>query len=78
MKLNLYYLGESKKNQIFRTTQWNRAKDERIFKKPVYDEKYEQIGYIKEIFGPIKLPFISIKTIPGQEFTPESNLYVKV
>ena len=78
VKLNLYYLGESKKNRIFRTTSWNRGRDERVFRKTVYNEKYEKIGYIKEIFGPLSLPFISIKTIPGQEFNPKSNLYVKV
>ena len=78
VKLNLFYLGESKKNQIFRSTRWNRANDEKIFRKTVYNEEYEKIGYIKEIFGPLKLPFISIKTIPGQEFNPKSNFYVKV
>ena len=78
VKLDLFYLGKSKKNEIFRTKKWIRGKDEIIFKKPVFDENYEKIGYIKEIFGPIELPFISIKTIPDKELNPNSILYAKV
>lgn len=77
VKLNLYYLGESKKHQIFRVKNWK--KDfERVYKKPIYNEKYEQQGYIQEIFGPIKLPFISVKTLPDREFNPENEFYIKV
>jgi len=78
VKLNLYYMGQSTKNQIFRAKKWNRGKDEKIFQKPVYDEKYQKIGIIKEIFGPARLPFISIKKTSEKEVDPRGNLYVKM
>ncbi len=82
VKLNLFFLGESKKKHlIFRAKYWSRnGKNnlERIFKKSVFNEKYEKIGYIKDIFGPLNLPFISIKTFPGQEFNPNNNLYARM
>jgi len=77
VKLNLFYIGKSKKHQIFRAKQWNKSL-ERIFKQPVYNEKYEQIGNIKDIFGPINLPFISIKTLPNKLFEPNTKLYTKI
>lgn len=77
VKLNLKYYGRSKKHEIFRAMKWNTT-DERIFRKTVYNEKYEQIGYIKDIFGPAKLPFVSIKTSSEQEIDPLSSLYVKM
>jgi rRNA processing protein Gar1 len=77
VKLNLHYIGKSRKHQIFRAKKWDK-RDERIFQKPVYNEKYKQIGLIKEIFGPARLPFISIKTTSEQELNSMSNLYVKV
>jgi len=78
VRLDFYYLGKSKKHEIFRAKKWIKGKDERIFRKPVYNQKYEKIGYIKEIFGPVRKPFISIKTEPEKEFNPKRNLYVKV
>jgi len=77
VKLSLFHLGKSKKHQIFRVKKWNRSL-EKIYHKPVFNINYEEIGYIKEIFGPTTLPFISIKTLPNIEFNPESELYVKV
>jgi rRNA processing protein Gar1 len=44
----------------------------------VFNEKYEEIGYIKEIFGPVKLPYLSIKTLSGQSFNPNDEIYVKI
>lgn len=78
VKLNLFYLGESTKNKIFRATKWNIEIDAKIFRKIVYNENYDTIGIIKEIFGPIKLPFVSIRTRPEIEFNPKSTLYVKI
>ncbi len=67
VKLNLFYVGQSaKKNQIFRVNHWNNNL-ERILKQPLYDENYKIIGIIKDIFGPINLPFISIKTLPNSQ-----------
>lgn len=77
VKLSLFYIGKSKKHQIFRVKRWNRS-FEKIYRKPVFNMNYEEIGYIKEIFGPIALPFISIKTLPNKEFSPYNELYVKV
>ena len=77
VKLSLFYIGKSKKHQIFRVKQWNRN-FEKIYRKPVFNMNYEEIGYIKEIFGPISLPFISVKTLPNKEFSPDNELYVKV
>ena len=77
VKLSLFYLGKSKKHLIFRSKQWNRSL-EKIFKQSVFNEKYEEIGYIKEIFGPVTLPFISIKTLPGHDYNPKEELYVKI
>jgi len=78
VKLHLFYLGDSKKHIIFRSTQWSRGKDEKIFRKPVFDENYEKIGVIHDIFGPAEKPFISIRGNPGVEITPEKVLYVQV
>ncbi|MBD3256358.1 MAG: hypothetical protein GF383_14770 [Candidatus Lokiarchaeota archaeon] len=77
VKLRLFYLGASKKHHIFRTTQWD-TKLETIFKKQVFDEQYEKIGSIKDIFGPAKLPFISLKAPLERTFNPSSEFYVKV
>ncbi len=77
VKLSLFYIGKSKKHQIFRVKRWNRS-FEKIYHKPVFNKNYEEIGYIKEIFGPIALPFISIKTLPEKEFNPDNEVYVKV
>ncbi len=74
--MDLYHLGQSKKrHQIFRAKKWNENL-ERIFKKPIYNEKYEKVGDIKDIFGPKNLPFISIK---GTEvFNPNDVFYTKI
>lgn len=76
VKLNLFHLGQSKKqHQIFRAKNWT-DNLEKIFKKPVFNEKYEQIGQIKDIFGPKTMPFISIKTT--KPFDPKDVLYTKI
>ena len=77
IKLNLYYLGESKKHQIFRTRKWNESL-EKITNRPVFTEEFDEIGKIKEIFGPVNLPFISMKISPKKEFNPNDNLYAKM
>ena len=75
--LNLFYIGKSKKHQIFRVKQWN-SNLEKILKQPVYNEKYEKFGHIKDIFGPINVPFISIKTLPNQSFDQNVKVYTKL
>jgi len=78
VKLNLYYFGKSSKNhQIFRAKQWNN-KLEQIIKNSVYNEKYEKIGFIKDVFGPTDFPFISIKALPNQSFNPNDKIYTKI
>ena len=80
VRLNLFYLGQSnKKHQIFRVKQWN-INLERILKQPVFNEKYERVCYIKDIFGPIKLPFISIKVLPNQDqsINPNDIYFTKI
>jgi rRNA processing protein Gar1 len=77
IKLNLFFLGNSKKHHIFRAKRWDKNL-EAIFHKPVYTEKYEEIGYIKEIFGPINLPFISINILPNKKFNPNDTIYAKL
>ena len=79
VKLNyLHYIGKSTKNHIFRAKKWNREKDEKIFLKPVYNQKYKKIGVIKEIFGPARLPFIAIKITGEEDIDFRDNLYVKM
>lgn len=80
-KINQFtsYLGKSKaqKHEIFRAKKWN--KDfEKILKRPVYNESYDMIGKIYDIFGPEASPFISIKKTSNLEFNPEMKLYVKL
>jgi rRNA processing protein Gar1 len=78
VKLNLFYIGESaKKHQIFRVNHWNSSL-ERIIKQPIYNENYQIIGLIKDIFGPISLPFVSIKLRPNTQFNPNLNFYTKL
>jgi len=78
IKLNLFYVGQSaKKHQIFRVNHWN-SNLERILKQPLYDENYKVIGLIKDIFGPINLPFVSIKTRPNSQFDPNLKFYTKL
>ncbi|MCJ7647965.1 MAG: hypothetical protein MUP85_05085 [Candidatus Lokiarchaeota archaeon] len=77
VRLNLFYLGESKKHHIFRAKRWDKSL-EKILYKSLYSESYEEIGSIKEIFGPITLPFISIKTSSISNFNPENNFYIKM
>ena len=76
IKLNLYYLGESKKHHIFRTRVWNKTL-EKITNRSVFTEEFEEIGKIIEIFGPEELPFISMKS-SKKEFKPDNNLYAKM
>ena len=77
VKLSLFYLGDSKKNRIFRAKRWNKSL-EKVTHKPIFTEKYEEIGIIKEIFGPINLPFISVKTHHKTQINSNSNYYVKI
>jgi rRNA processing protein Gar1 len=77
VKLNLFYLGKSKKYQIFRAKQWNKAL-EKIVNKPLFTESYEEIGYIKEVFGPVDLPFISVKPTLNYQFSSQNKCYVKI
>ena len=77
IKLNLSYLGKSKKHHIFRAKKWSRNL-EKITHKPVFNEDYEELGVIKEIFGPIKLPFISVKASSNYDFASHGNFYVKL
>jgi rRNA processing protein Gar1 len=78
VKLNLFYIGEStKKHQIFRAKQWN-EKLEKCLKQSIFNEKYEKVGFIKDIFGPIDIPLISIKTLPNQSFDPNDKFFTKI
>ncbi|HUW91407.1 MAG TPA: hypothetical protein VMV43_12935 [Candidatus Nanopelagicaceae bacterium] len=77
IKLNLYYLGQSKKHQIFRAKSWNNSL-EKITNRPVFTEEFDEIGSIREIFGPVNLPFISMKISPKKEFNPNDNFYAKM
>jgi len=77
IKLNLYYLGESKKHQIFRAKAWNKSL-EKITNRPVFTEEFDEIGSIREIFGPVNLPFISMKISPKKEFNPNDHFYAKM
>ncbi len=77
IKLNLFYLGESKKHQIFRTKNWNKSL-EKITNRLVFTEEFDEIGKIIEIFGPVELPFISMKISPKKEFSPNDNFYAKM
>jgi rRNA processing protein Gar1 len=78
IKLNLFYLGKSSKNHsIFRARKWDKNL-EKISNKAIYTEQFEEIGIIKEIFGPITLPFISMKIVSKTDFNPNDNLYAKM
>jgi len=78
IKLNLYYLGKSKKHQIFRVkNKWDKTL-EKITNRPVFTEEFEEIGKIIEIFGPEELPFISMKISPKKKFKPNDNFYAKM
>jgi len=77
IKLNLFYLGKSKKHHIFRAKKW--TKDlEKITNKAIFTEDFKEIGFIKEIFGPITIPFISMKIVPETKFNPNDKLYAKM
>ncbi|MHA1488087.1 MAG: hypothetical protein ACTSRI_00105 [Promethearchaeota archaeon] len=78
VKLNFFnYIGKSKKHQIFRAKKWNKSL-EKILKKPIFNEKYEIQGNVKDIFGPINSPFISIKILPNIEFNPHDKFFAKI
>jgi len=74
----LFYLGISKKHYIFRAKKKWTPDLEKITNKPVFTEEFKEIGLIKEIFGPIALPFISMKIKPETKFNPNDNLYAKM
>jgi rRNA processing protein Gar1 len=78
IKLNLFYLGTSKKHLVFRAKKLNKDLVFNLMHKRVFTEQYEEIGHIKEIFGPVDLPFISIKLIPNKSFDPNSKIYIKL
>ena len=78
IKLNLFYLGISKKHYIFRAKKKWTTDLEKITNKAVFTEEFKEIGVIKEIFGPIALPFISMKTATALKFNPNENLYAKM
>jgi len=78
VRLNLFYIGQSaKRHQIFRVNPWN-SDLERMLKQPLYDENYKVVGSVKDIFGPINSPFISIKTLPNSQFNPNLKFYTKL
>ncbi|MEJ2294487.1 MAG: hypothetical protein P8Y23_06915 [Candidatus Lokiarchaeota archaeon] len=77
VKLNLFYLGDSKKHQIFRAKRWNQNL-EKVTNKPIFTEEYEEIGIIREIFGPINSPFISVKSSHKTQNNSTDNFYVKM
>lgn len=82
-KLNYIPIGRSSKGHIIiRSKKWN-EENEKIFKRPVFNENYNKIGFIKDIFGPVNSPFISIKytskkEVSDSEFDPSQKLYVKI
>jgi len=77
-KLNLFHLGSSAKNHsIFRITKWSENL-EKIIKKPIFNEDYEKIGFILDIFGPTTNPFISIKPEPNRDIGKTNKFYVKI
>lgn len=78
IKLSLNYLGKSKKHYIFRARKTWDKNLEKISNKAVFTEEFVEIGFIKEIFGPINLPFISMKINPQTDFNPNNNLYAKM
>jgi len=49
-------------------------------KKPIFNQEYEKIGIIKDIFGPISNPFISIKPLPNKsvQFNNNNSFYAKI
>lgn len=59
IKLNLNFIGTSKKNQIFRSRGFKKGQFN-IYS-PVFDKKMNMIGHIKDIFGPVDMPFVSIQ-----------------
>ncbi|TXT59323.1 MAG: H/ACA RNA-protein complex component Gar1 [Promethearchaeota archaeon] len=71
VKLNLYYIGFSAKQHIiFRSPQWTSEHEKivnTLIRKPLFTQEYKKYGVIKDIFGPISSPFISVKTKPDQE-----------
>ena len=78
VKLNLFHIGQSsKKHEIFRVKPWN-SDLERILKQPIYDENYQVIGSVKDIFGPINMPFVSIKTVSKTQYDPNKKFYTKL
>jgi rRNA processing protein Gar1 len=78
VRLNLFYIGQSaKKHHIFRVKPWNNNL-EKILKKQIYDENYRVLGLVKDIFGPINIPFISIKSENNTPIDPHIKFYAKL
>jgi rRNA processing protein Gar1 len=59
IKLNLNYIGTSKKSQIFRSKKFKEVQFN--IHNPIYDKEMNKIGHIKDIFGPVDKPFVSIQ-----------------
>lgn len=78
IKFDLYYLGRtSQKHEIFRAQNWNPSL-EQIFKKPLFNEEYDKVGQVRDIFGPVHAPFISMKCNSPQKFTTINTLYAQI
>lgn len=59
LKLNINYIGASKKNQIFRSKKFK--VEQYNINNQVYNKEMNKIGRIRDIFGPVNTPFISVQ-----------------
>ena len=79
-KLNINYIGASKKNQIFRSKKFKEG--QYTINNPVYNKEMNKIGRIKDIFGPVSMPFVSVQldaNINKEDFDFYSDaLYTKM
>lgn len=80
INLNVQYIGPSKKNYIFRAPKFTLGQFN--INGPVFDKELNKIGKIKDIFGPVQRPYISIQTDPQKKQTDldlgTSPLYTKL
>jgi len=58
INLNLKYIGPSKKSEIFRAKKFKEGHFG--INSPVFNKELNKIGVIKDIFGPVESPFVSI------------------
>ncbi len=71
------YLGESAKgHQIFRAIKWNQNL-EKVIKRPLFNQAYQKIGIILDVFGPVDRPFISVRKQQKSEISSDNQYYVK-